>query len=92
MTREDIVKIIDEEVYAYHGVSENHREAIDEYGNAADRILAALEKEREGEVVLAEINYGENFRGMRFADDEVDLFANGGCLIFRPTKAEKGGK
>lgn len=87
MTREEIVKIIQEcDQYATNRTSRN----------AADRILSAIEKEREGEVVLV---VGE-VKDSGAISDPVgfpyyvggDLHGQQGQLIFRPTKAKEAGK
>ena len=83
MTIEDIIKLINsceiETGYAYLDG--------DRVSQAADTILAALEKEREGEVVLVkgELDPCEIIdRGIL---DSVD--GKRGQLIFRPTKGDK---
>lgn len=89
MTREDIFKI------AQDGglVHSSHAHRI------ADRILAALEKEREGEVVLGRgcannicSMCGNPFRSSIYHGKCETIRGKVGQLIFRPTKAEKGGK
>lgn len=57
----------------------------------ADRILLALEKEREGDVVLEDGVMGEDFM-MEATCNSIELNGKQGQLIFRPTKAEKGGE
>lgn len=76
MTREELQDMITDEMY--RSSSANKLTA---------RILAALAREREGEVVLWDGTFGAitsfslaQVRGKR------------GQLIFRPTKAEKGGE
>lgn len=54
-----------------------------------DRILAALEKEREGEVVLWT---GEMGGIGLYVPPIPGVEGNHGQIIFRPTKAEKGGE
>lgn len=59
-----------------------------------DRVVAALEKEREGEKVLSiGVFYSVNINLMDGRSVYKAIASNQqGQLIFRPTKAEKGGE
>ena len=63
---------------------------------AADSILAALESEREGEVVLmpvhfSQIRYGEMIVGISVSNGDKRFNGKDGKIIFRPTKAKEAG-
>lgn len=81
ITRDTILAILD--------VHLSSHKAINGKGEVADRILAALEKEREGESVLWT---GEMGGIGLYVPPIPGVEGNHGQIIFRPTKAEKGGE
>lgn len=87
MNREKLIKIIKDEVFGFDDFDNEVYGAED----CADRILAALAKEREGEVVLAEglvyADSGGQVIGSSYCDDVMkSVIDKRGQLIFRPTK------
>ena len=93
MTRRELTDIIGEECFGVTGSGDAWI--------AAGIILAALERERETEVVLGEGEITRNGDDRRcwtyIGGKDIDLLkwyelcGKQGQLIFRPTKAEKGG-
>ena len=91
ITRDTILAILDVHLSSY--------KAINGKGEAADRILAAIEKEQGKEVVLGRgcannicSMCGNPFRSSIYHGKCEKIRGQVGQLIFRPTKAEKGGE
>ena len=86
MTRKELKKIIQgcfDVSYGPDGATEYF--SVPE---AIDSILAALEKEREGEMVLADGEMGEDMM-MEATCNSISDNGKQGQLIFRPSKGDK---
>lgn len=88
MTREELVGIINDECYV------ESSEPIKGLKQAADRILAAIEKEREEEYKHDQLLIYGDWDTLALSDLRVEIFlttgddlkGKTGQLIFRPTK------
>jgi ABC-type Fe3+-citrate transport system substrate-binding protein len=85
MTREELAKIILSTVHMDLTHKTGYRMAYE----ASDEILAALDKEREGEERLHDMRSGDKLF-MSCCDDEGEFKApTKGSIFFRPTKEDR---